>query len=255
MISRASECEWTVGAPQGASLCTRIKRKPRGSNEWLRARTKRGAGSARRAGIQILSSEMTPLSAGYIAGGSNRPNWEFGELAPEKSSDRRIRDLTHTMASPRCFRIALILLLTCHVGIFCRAVPSRVLSPRMAQPVGQTSRADTLTRWKRGSADTQQERCAELAAPWRENIVPAPEDDGTLLQFRVRPFPPRGPQGLLFPGKSLFSFVRRVYRCCQERLNCRSVKGIPGRLRGGEWAQFQHAAQLTDDVRTRTGAT
>lgn len=88
MISRASECEWTVGAPQGASLCTRIKRKPRGSNEWLRARTKRGAGSARRAGIQILRGEMTPLSAGYIAGGSNRPSWEFGVLAPEKSSDR-----------------------------------------------------------------------------------------------------------------------------------------------------------------------
>jgi len=57
-----------VGAFRGASLCRRIKRKQWGVNGWLRARTKRGAGSMRRVGIQILSGKMSPLSVGYIGG-------------------------------------------------------------------------------------------------------------------------------------------------------------------------------------------
>lgn len=130
---------------------------------------------------------------------------------------------TTAMASSRRVRIALFLLfLTCDTGVLGRAVHAQGF---LSQPAGQTLRADA--QWER-------ERCAELAAPWQENAGPAPEDNATLLQLRVRHFSPRASQGLLFPGKSLFSFVRRVYRCCQERLNCRSVKGIPGRLRGGE---------------------
>lgn len=74
-----------VGALRGASLCTRIKRKQRGVNGWLKARTKRGAGSARRVRIQILSAEMSPLSAGYIAGRSNPPDGQFEEVAPRRS--------------------------------------------------------------------------------------------------------------------------------------------------------------------------
>ncbi|XP_070690393.1 uncharacterized protein [Pempheris klunzingeri] len=87
-------------------------------------------------------------------------------------------------------------------------------------------------------AETHRERCAELSAPWQENAQQAPEDHATLLQLRVRPFTPGASQGLVFPGKSLFSFVRRVYRCCQEGLNCRSVKGIQGRLRGDKDVEF-----------------
>lgn len=215
----------------------------------MRARTKRGAGSARRARIQILSGEMSPLSAGYIAGGANRPDGEFGELAPQRRSLLSVREdpgfRTATMDSSLRIRIALFLLfLTCDIGVFGRAVNTRRFLPQPSQSAaessGQASRADALRRWRRGVADTQRERCAELAAPWQENAKPAPEDNETLLQLRVRPFSPRASQGLLFPGKSLFSFVRRVYRCCQERLNCRSVKGIPGRLRGGEWIQLKH---------------
>lgn len=71
-----------VGALWGASLCRRIKRKQLGANRWLRARTKRGAGTLRRAMIQILSGKMSPLSVGYIAG---RPNTPSVELAQRKS--------------------------------------------------------------------------------------------------------------------------------------------------------------------------
>lgn len=138
---------------------------------------------------------------------------------------------TSTMASSRRVRIALFLLvLTCDAGVFGRAVHTRGF---LSQPVGPALRADA-------------ERCAELVAPWQENARPAPEEEenATRLQLRVRPFSPRASRGLLFPGKTLFSFVRRVYRCCQERLSCRSVKGIPGRLRGGEWVHIQHVLVL-----------
>lgn len=72
---------WMVGlgALRGASLCRRIKRRQWGANGWLRAGTKRGAGSVRRARIQILSGKMSPLSVGYIAGGGR-------ELAQQKLS-------------------------------------------------------------------------------------------------------------------------------------------------------------------------
>lgn len=134
------------------------------------------------------------------------------------------------MASSRRVRIALFLLvLTCDAGVFGRAVHTR----------GFPSPGPALR------AERERERCAELVAPWQENARPAPEEDNaTRLQLRVRPFSPRASRGLLFPGKSLFSFVRRVYRCCQERLSCRSVKGIPGRLRAGEWVRVRHVLVL-----------
>lgn len=79
------------------------------------------------------------------------------------------------------------------------------------------------------------ERCAELEAPWLENTQRAPEDGAARLQVRVRPLDPGASQGSVFPGKSLFSFVRRVYRCCQQGGPCRRLKGIQGRLRGGKY--------------------
>lgn len=66
-----------VGALRGASLCRRINRKRWGANGWLKVRTKRGAGTVRRARIQILSGKMFPLSEGYIAGRANSPDAEL----------------------------------------------------------------------------------------------------------------------------------------------------------------------------------
>uniref|UniRef100_A0A8C5DBF2 Uncharacterized LOC114469749 n=1 Tax=Gouania willdenowi TaxID=441366 RepID=A0A8C5DBF2_GOUWI len=71
-------------------------------------------------------------------------------------------------------------------------------------------------------------RCAELAEPWLENVDGAPGGNGTVLQLHVRPFSTRT-RSHVFPGKPLFSFIQKVYRCCQERVNCRNVKGIQGR--------------------------
>uniref|UniRef100_UPI0037E92EF0 uncharacterized protein n=1 Tax=Semicossyphus pulcher TaxID=241346 RepID=UPI0037E92EF0 len=72
-----------------------------------------------------------------------------------------------------------------------------------------------------------------------------------MLQLRVRPFSPGASQGLVFPGKHLFSFVRRVYRCCQEGLNCRSVKGIQGRLRGDTHVEFLLSRDISSLTVTR----
>lgn len=134
------------------------------------------------------------------------------------------------MASPHCPWIALLLVsaMTCDTGVFGRAVDALGL---LSAPALRT---DAPRRWRRGAAEAQRERCAELSAPWRGNARQAPEDHATPLQLRFRPFGPGASQGPVFPGKSLFSFVRRVYRCCQEGLDCRRVKGVQGRLRGGE---------------------
>ncbi|XP_029916717.1 uncharacterized protein LOC115365726 [Myripristis murdjan] len=90
---------------------------------------------------------------------------------------------------------------------------------------------DALRRWRRGITEAHRERCAELAAPWVETTQPV-QDNATMLRIRVRPLSPGGSQGFIFPGKALFSFVRRVYHCCQEGLQCGGVKGIQGRLSG-----------------------
>lgn len=120
--------------------------------------------------------------------------------------------------------VFLLLILTCDTGVLGRAVNARGLRAGSSSAIGSSRTVETV------------QRCAELSAPWRESLEPAPEGNASLpLQLHVRPFAPRASRGvLLFPGKSLLSFVRRVYRCCQERPGCSSVKGVPGRLRGGE---------------------
>lgn len=143
-----------------------------------------------------------------------------------------------TMASAHWTWIALFLLsvMTRDIGVLGRAADTRgfLSSKTAAESSGSTLRTDALRRWRRGITETHRERCAELAAPWQENTREGPEENGTLLQLRVRPFSPRASRGLVFPGKPLFSFVRRVYHCCQQGLSCRGVKGIQGRLRGGK---------------------
>ncbi|XP_059192519.1 uncharacterized protein si:ch211-170d8.2 [Centropristis striata] len=148
------------------------------------------------------------------------------------------------MPSSRSIWIALFLLsvMTCDIGVFGRAVDTLEFLSKPLKAADESSRAtlrtDASRRGRRGAAETHREQCAELAAPWLDNKQRAPEDNATVLQLRVRPFSPGGSQGLVFPGKSLFSFVRRVYRCCQEGVSCRSVKGIQGRLRGGTDVEF-----------------
>ncbi|XP_018525232.1 uncharacterized protein si:ch211-170d8.2 isoform X2 [Lates calcarifer] len=180
---------------------------------------------------------MSPLSVGYIA---RKPkSWHHRKAACcscVKIQRSGFRNLT--MASSHCIWIALFLLsvMTSDIGVFARAVDTLGIvsqSPETEpESSGQTLRTDALRRWRRGIEGAHRERCTELAAPWLENTQPAPEDNATMLQLRVGPFSPGASWGLVFPGKSLFSFVRRVYHCCQEGLNCRSVKGIQGRLRG-----------------------
>lgn len=144
------------------------------------------------------------------------------------------------MASAHRTWIALFLLsvMTRDIGVLGRAADTLGFltqsSKTAAESSASTLRTDALRRWRRGVTETHRDRCAELAAPWQENTAEAPEEDVTLLQLRVRPFSPRASQGLVFPGKSLFSFVRRVYHCCQQGLSCRGLKGIQGRLRGGK---------------------
>ncbi|XP_070820628.1 uncharacterized protein [Chaetodon trifascialis] len=149
-----------------------------------------------------------------------------------------------TMAAARWTWIALFLLsvMTRDSGVLGRAADTLGFLTQSSKPAaessGSTLRTDALTRWRRGITDAHRERCAELAAPWQENTRGAAEEDATLLQLRVRPFSPRASRGPVFPGKSLFSFVRRVYRCCQQGLSCGSVKGIQGRLRGDADVEF-----------------
>ncbi|MEQ2200901.1 hypothetical protein XENOCAPTIV_004569 [Xenoophorus captivus] len=136
------------------------------------------------------------------------------------------------MAAPNYIWIAsFVILLTSNAGVFGRPVESfgfLLQSPQTADgPSGQTLRTDGVRRWRRGvDAAAHRKNCAELAVPWLENKQQAPEDGTTVLQLSVRSFSPGASRGLVFPGKSLFSFVRRLYRCCKAREGCRSVKGI-----------------------------
>ncbi|XP_041643955.1 uncharacterized protein si:ch211-170d8.2 [Cheilinus undulatus] len=132
--------------------------------------------------------------------------------------------------------------MTSDSGVLGRAVYKQGF---LSQPLKSTDgspglalRTGASTRMRRGVAGTHGGQCAELAAPWLDNTKQSVDDNPTVLQLRVRPFSPGASQGLVFPGKHLFSFVRRVYRCCQEGLNCRSVKGIQGRLRGDSGVEF-----------------
>ncbi|CAG02510.1 unnamed protein product [Tetraodon nigroviridis] len=116
-------------------------------------------------------------------------------------------------------------------------------------PAGPPHKARTPTRWRRGAADGG---CAELDEPWQESLAAAEEAAGPLLQLRVRPFWPRSPlKALLFPGKPLFSFARRLYRCCQERRRCGRVRGIPGRPTGGSRVEFLLTGEVLSLALTR----
>ncbi|KAM4576778.1 uncharacterized protein PAE49_006763 [Odontesthes bonariensis] len=127
----------------------------------------------------------------------------------------------------------LISVMISNVGVFGRAVNSlgslSQLSKTEDEPSEPPLRMDVLRH---------REQCAELTAPWLENTQKAPGNDATLLKLHVRPLTSGAPRGLVFPGKSLFSFIRRVYRCCQEGVNCWSVKGIQGRLREDADVEF-----------------
>ncbi|KAK2837613.1 hypothetical protein Q5P01_014825 [Channa striata] len=145
------------------------------------------------------------------------------------------------MASLHRTWIALVLLTTMpdHSGVFGRAVNTRESLSRLPETDDGTSGSTLRTdAWRRDMTETHRERCAELAAPWLENTQHGHEDNTTKMQVRVRPFNPGTFQGQVFPGKSLFNFVRRVYHCCQEGHNCRSVKGIQGVLSGDTAVEF-----------------
>jgi len=108
-----------------------------------------------------------------------------------------------------------------------------LLPLKVEESYRSSPRLHMLKRWKREVRDTHREPCAELTAPWMESTDP-PADKAALLRLRVRAFAPGASRNTVFPGKSLFNFVRRVYRCCQEGFLCRNVKGIQGHLREGK---------------------
>lgn len=142
------------------------------------------------------------------------------------------------------FLITVLTRVTCVYG--------RVLSLRTTVEYDErvSLRVDLLKRWKRGITDAHRERCAELTAPWVEHRE-APQGDSVLLQLRVRPFVPGVSHGSIFPGKSLFSFVRRVYHCCQQKVHCRRVKGIQGRVRGEAGVEFLLLKEISSLTVTR----
>ncbi|XP_060927021.1 uncharacterized protein si:ch211-170d8.2 [Limanda limanda] len=139
------------------------------------------------------------------------------------------------MACSHCIWIALILLsvMTSDTGVYGRAVDALGFASQSSRSAAESSGASLRTE----EEEAHRERCAELAAPWLENTQ-APGENATMLQFRGRPLSPGASQGLVFPGKSLFNFVRRVYQCCHGGLTCRRVKGIQGRLRGDRDVEF-----------------
>ncbi|XP_072289353.1 uncharacterized protein [Eucyclogobius newberryi] len=142
----------------------------------------------------------------------------------------------------------LVTVITSDTGVY-----GRVLSRRTTLEFDERGslRANVLKRWRRGITSAHRERCAELTAPWIENTQ-VPQDDVLPLPLRVRPFSPGVSRGSVFPGKSLFSLVRRVYHCCQQKVHCRSVKGIQGRLRGEADVEFLLLKEVSSLTVTRT---
>ncbi|XP_068167098.1 uncharacterized protein si:ch211-170d8.2 [Antennarius striatus] len=204
-------------------------------------------GSARRGGL-IMYAHLKNAPGGKRVGNKTRGGSGFKFQAERCASlSAGYKALwsgwrqNANMDSARCGWIVLILLsgVTWGCGVSGRAVKTPGFPSQAADEAsGLTLRADALKRWRRADAAAHRERCAELAAPWQENALPVPRDNATLLELRVRPFHTGASRDPVFPGKTLFSFVRRVYRCCREGALCRSVKGIPGRLRGGTDVEF-----------------
>ncbi|XP_077457406.1 uncharacterized protein LOC144074717 [Stigmatopora argus] len=104
---------------------------------------------------------------------------------------------------------------------------------RAPAPQPASSTRTRTTRESRGAAEARRERCAELTASWQENSYGNPRDNSTAVRLVVRPLGAGISRGLVFPERPLFTFVRRVYRCCQDGLDCRSVKGLQGRFGRG----------------------
>lgn len=130
------------------------------------------------------------------------------------------------MVTSRRFPLPLLLyFLTCEPGVVARPLdapeyPFHSLAPE---------------RWRRSAAEGERGRCADLEKPWQESVAVLEDKPGTLLQLRVLPCSPKSNlKGLLFPGRQLFSFLHRVFRCCQELQGCARVRGIQGRLTGGK---------------------
>ncbi|XP_023814428.1 uncharacterized protein LOC101170276 [Oryzias latipes] len=142
------------------------------------------------------------------------------------------------MTVSRCIWIAsfFISVMTSDTGVCARSVDSLGFLSQASNAAGSDLALRTDTHW---------ERCAKLTAPWLENAQEAPGTLlATLLQLRVRPFSPGTSSALVFPGKNLFSFIRRVYRCCQDGVICRDVRGIQGSKRGDSVVEFV----LTRDI-------
>uniref|UniRef100_A0A3Q2XXB0 Uncharacterized LOC109510906 n=1 Tax=Hippocampus comes TaxID=109280 RepID=A0A3Q2XXB0_HIPCM len=135
--------------------------------------------------------------------------------------------------------LLLISVITSDMGVRGRALDAHgFVAPSPGRSTGSprsSLRTDLLWRWRRGAAEAHRERCAELTAAWQESSNRNSRDNSTVVRLSVKPLSASGPSGgLVFPEKPLFSFVRRVYRCCQDGLDCRSVKGLQGRLRRGK---------------------
>ncbi|CAL8343335.1 unnamed protein product [Lota lota] len=124
-------------------------------------------------------------------------------------------------------------------GFMDRLVDTREYMAPSPQIVGEPPRSNPrlhmLKRWKREVMDAHP--CAELTSPWKESSA-QPAERATVLRLRIRSYAQGGSRSAVFPGKSLFNFVRRAYRCCQEGFLCRNVKGIQGHLREGAHAEF-----------------
>ncbi|CAL1616337.1 unnamed protein product [Knipowitschia caucasica] len=143
--------------------------------------------------------------------------------------------------------IFLVAVITSDTGVYGRALSRRTT---VEYDERASLRADALKRWRRGVASAHRERCADLSAPWLENNQ-VPQGQGKLMPLRLRPYSPGVSRGSVFPGKPLFSFVRRVYHCCQQKLHCRSVKGIQGRLRGEGDVEFLLLKEISSLTVTR----
>ncbi|XP_061622437.1 uncharacterized protein si:ch211-170d8.2 [Phyllopteryx taeniolatus] len=129
--------------------------------------------------------------------------------------------------------LLLIAVISSDIGVRGRALEAGgFVAPAPGRSTTPSLRTDLLRRWRRAVAEDRPERCAELTASWQENSQRHPQDHSTVVRLRVRPLSAGVSRGAVFPEKPLFSFVRRVYRCCQDGLDCRSVKGLQGRLRG-----------------------
>ncbi|KAJ0019547.1 hypothetical protein NQD34_007116 [Periophthalmus magnuspinnatus] len=152
-----------------------------------------------------------------------------------------------TMSARTWIVFFLVTVITSDTGVY-----SRVLSRRTTVEYDERAslRTNMLKRWRRGITNAHRERCAELTASWLENTE-VPQGDVMPMPLRVRPFAPGISHGSVFPGKSLFSFVRRVYHCCQQKVHCRSVKGIQGRLRGEADVEFLLLKEISSLTVTR----